>query len=101
MIYLPNFTDSRVIAFCGSNGVSVDGFYKSLLTATGQTSGHIDDLWSIYLTTKYGYYNGPHINGYEDEASFTFSAGGGVPNFLWTDDTSILYTDNASVILET
>jgi|CXWL01.1.fsa_nt_gi hypothetical protein len=71
-IYLPNFNDSRVVTFCGSDGVNVDGFYQALLTATSQTSGHISDLWKLFLTNKYGYYNGPHITGYESEDTFSF-----------------------------
>lgn len=70
-IYLPNFNDQRIIDFCGAFGATVDGFYAKL-GDLGYT-GSIDDRWKAYLIDRYGYFNGLHINGYEDEGSFAFT----------------------------
>jgi hypothetical protein len=93
MIYLPNFADSRVIAFCVAAGQRPDndGFYKALRSATGATGG-VEDLWKIYLTQKYGAYKGPHIANYEKEESFTFAAGYTQNWVLFNGSTSLLRT---------
>lgn len=98
MIYLPNFTDSRVIEFCGAYGNNVDGFYNKL-GSLGFT-GSIDDRWKAFLTAKYGYFNGNAISGYESENDFVFGAGLGVNNVLLEDGTSnVLLEDGTSVLL--
>lgn len=72
MIYMPNFSDSRVIAFCTDAGFTpdVDGFYKAL-KALGFT-GSIDEMWAAYLLDKYGSFKGLHVNAYEDDSLFEF-----------------------------
>lgn len=88
-IYLPNFNDQRIIDFCGAFGATTDGFYNKL-GDLGFT-GSIDDRWKAYLIDKYGYFNGLHVSGYENEADFTFNTythtavnfDGTTPDFLY------------------
>lgn len=87
-IYLPNFNDQRIKDFCGANGATVDGFYKTL-GDLGYT-GSIGDRWKGYLTTKYGYYNGPHVNGYVNEADFTFEPPPAWPEVFKTNGTGAI-----------
>lgn len=75
-IYIPNFNDSRIRAFCTSAGqpISVDGFRRALISVTGASSSlSTDDLWRLFLIGKYGTFKGLHVANYGTETSFGFS----------------------------
>lgn len=54
--YPPNFSDTGTVQLCLSvgNPVNVDGFYKAINSATGNTNGSIDDVWKLYITNVLG-----------------------------------------------
>lgn len=61
--YPPNFNDQGIIDLCvnAGNPATVDGFYKTINDATGNTNGSMDDVWKRYITDVLGFeYVGQH-----------------------------------------
>ena len=76
-VYLPTFTDQRIIDFCTDAGEppTVQGFRNALSIATGVTEGSMDDLWVRYLVDVKGFtFVGLHSGHYASpESDFAFT----------------------------